>query len=169
MAGFTGPVSNNALINNFYQLEISTIPNTTWFCQAANLPGIKFYEVDQPTILSHPIRSPVGAIRFDDFGITFKVDENLKNWLEIHNWIKRMSNYTNDTSFSKPWNEQRSNGSLRITNSAYTPILEINFTGLFPTELGGLVFTTVEPDSKELMSTVKFAYADYDVRIFENP
>lgn len=169
MPGFTGPATNNPLISNYFQLEIAKIPNTIWFCQAVVIPGIKFNEVDQPTILSHPIRSPVGALRFDDFVISFKVDENLKNWLEIHNWIKEMSHYTNDTSFMKSWHTQRTNGMLRTTSSSYNPKIQVNFTGLFPIDLGGLMLNTVEPDSKEIIATVKFAYSDYDINVLVNP
>jgi hypothetical protein len=167
MAGFTGPLSNNALIGNYFQLQIDKIPNVVWFCQSANIPGIKLGEFEQPTTLSHPIRSPVGAIRFDDLDLIFRVDENLKNWLEIHNWLKEMSNYTNDTSFMKPWNQQRSYGVLKVTSSSYRPKIEVKFSALFPISLGGIQFSTVDSDSKEMIAAVKFAYSDYDVRILE--
>ena len=163
------PETHNGLLPNYFQFRLDKVPNIIYFCQSVNLPGITKLEFEQPTILSHPIRSPVNAIRFEDLIMTFKVDENLNNWLEIHNWIKDMSNYTDDTSFQKGWQYQREGGELLILNSSYAPKLKVKFRKLFPIKLDGLAFNTVAPDSQELFCTVKFAYSDYDIERLVNP
>ena len=163
------PETHNGILPNYFQFKLEKIPNIVYFCQSVNLPGIRKLEVDQPTILSHPIRSPVGAIRFEDLVMTFKVDENLFNWLEIHKWIQEMSNYTDDTSFIKQWDEQRYDGELIILNSRYLPTLQVKFRKLFPIKLDGLAFNTVSSDSVELFCTVTFAYSDYAIERFVNP
>jgi len=162
------PESNNGLLSNYFQFRLERIPNLIWFCQSVNLPGLVIQEFDQPTTLSHPIRSPVGAIRFDDLIMSFKVDENLENWLEIHKWIQDMSNYTNDTSFIKPWDSQRTDGQLLILNSSYNPKIKINFKKLFPIKLDSLIFDTVNPDSKEIFSSARFAFSDYSIEKLVN-
>jgi len=156
------PETNNPLLINYFEFSLNRIPNIVYFCQAANLPGIESLEVEQPTIFSHPIKLPVGAVRFDPLVITFKVDENLKNWLEIHNWIKDNSNYLGN-DIKNTYQDQASDAILMITNSSYKPKIKVNFRRIFPIKLSGIQFNTVTPDSMEAIATVTFSYTDYVV------
>jgi len=165
----SSPESHNGILTNYFQFQLERVPNIVYFCQAVNLPGIKKFEFDQPTVLSHPIRSPVGAIRFDDLIMAFKVDEDLTNWLEIHTWITQMSHYEDDYSTITRWDTQRSNGRLLITNSSYKPKIKVEFRKMFPIELSGINFTSVSPDSVEAIATVKFAYSNYSIERLVNP
>ena len=155
------PENHNALLTNYFQFSIHKVPNIVYFCQSAILPGMKFGEVEQPTIFSHPIKVPVGSVRFDPLILGFKVDENLTNWLEIHNWMKSNSNYVSDSQV--PYSEQASDGILLLTNSSYKPKIKVVFKRLFPILLGGIEFNTNNPDAKEAQSTVTFSFTDYAV------
>ena len=166
MAGYTG--SHNAIQTNYFQFVLDKVPNLVYFCQAVNLPGIQFGTFEQPTILSHPILSPVGSVRFEELVMVFKVDEELKNWLEIHNWILEMSHYI-DHNTIKPWQSQRYGGKLLITNSAYKPKFSVSFRAMFPISLSGIPFATNTPDSTEALATVKFGFSDYTVEKLVNP
>jgi hypothetical protein len=163
------PTTHNAILTNYFQFQLEKVPNIVYFCQAINLPGIRKGEFEQPTILSHPIRSPVGAIRFDDLTIAFKVDENLNNWREIHSWMKEMSHYTDDRTTIRPWDQQRTNARLLITSSSYRPKIKVEFRKIFPIELSGINFNSVSPESVEAVATAKFAYSDYDIEVLANP
>jgi hypothetical protein len=154
------PETHNPLLINYFEFSLKKIPNIVYFCQAANLPGMEFGEVDQPTIFSHPIKVPVGAVRFEPLLISFKVDENLNNWLEIHNWIKDNCNYQGN-DIKNSYENQASDATLLITNSTYKPKIKVNFRRIFPTKLSGIQFNTVTPDSMEATATVAFSYTDY--------
>jgi hypothetical protein len=160
--------NSNALLTNYFQFSIARVPNIVYFCQTANLPGIAFGEAEQPTIFSHPIKVPVGSVRFDPLVLNFKVDENLNNWIEIHNWIKTNSNYIQDGAMS-PYLDQASDGDLLITNSSYKPKIKISFRRLFPVKLGNIEFSTVVPDATEAVSSVTFSYTDYSIERLETP
>jgi hypothetical protein len=162
------PETHNALLTNYFQFSIERIPNIVYFCQAANLPGIQYGEAEQPTIFSHPIKVPVGSVRFDPLVLKFKVDENLNNWLEIHNWIKTISNYV-DHGKLLPYTEQASDGDLLLTNSSYKPKIKITFKRLFPIKLDGIDFNTILPDATEAISSVTFSYTDYSIERLVNP
>jgi hypothetical protein len=155
------PETHNPLLTNYFQFSMSKVPNIVYFCQSAILPGMKFGEIEQPTIFSHPIKVPSGSIRFDPLILGFKVDENLTNWLEIHNWMKSNSNYISNSQI--PYQEQTSDGILLLTNSSYKPKIKIVFRKIFPVLLGGIEFSTNSPDSKEAQSTVNFSFTDYSV------
>jgi hypothetical protein len=162
------PNTHNPLLTNFFQFQLAKVPNIVYFCQAATLPGIGFGEAEQPTILSHPIKVPVGSVRFDNLVLSFKVDEDMNNCLEIHNWIKDNSNYIND-SLMTPYPDQASDGQLLITNSSYRPKIKVVFRRLFPIKLSGIQFNTVFPDSAEAVATVEFAFTDYSIERLVNP
>ena len=155
-------VTHNALLVNYFQFVLERVPNMTYFCQSANLPGIVFGSVEQPTVLGHPVKVPTGAFRFEDLELTFRVDENLTNWREIHSWIKSIGNYDSDLG-NLPYSEKTSSANLIITNSKYKPKWSIHFAHVFPTALSGLLFNTTAQDSFEMSATVKFAFTGYEI------
>lgn len=164
----TDPVTHNALIVNYFQFSLKRVPNMVYFCQSANLPGLAFGSAEQPTVLGHPVKVPTGAFRFEDLELTFRVDENLTNWREIHTWIKTTGNYESDES-TLPYKEKTSDARLLITNSSYRPKISINFRHVFPISLSGLNFNTTAQDSFEMTATVKFAFTGYEIEDLITP
>jgi len=168
MQGFTG--SHNPLLVNYFQFVMDRVPNMTYFCQTANLPGLGLGAEDQPTPFAMPLPVPTGAVRFEDLQLSFKVDENLKNWLEIYNWIKRSSRYGDCDTVPFTYQQSiESNGFLLITNSTYRPKIKISFLNLFPISLSGIGFSTALPDSMEAIANVTFKFTNYKVELLDNP
>lgn len=160
MAGYTGPVTHNPLLANYYELTLDRIPNIVYFCQSVNLPGLAAGVTEQPTIFAYPVKLAVGSVSFEDFSITFKVDENLNNWKEIYNWIRETTNYntnTNKLNYKEHW----SDATLLITNSSYKPKIKVTFNKIFPIALTGIQFSSVLPESTEVSATVQFGFTDY--------
>ena len=86
-------------LNNFiptgFKFFLDKIPNVSYFCQAASLPGITAGQA----ILPNPLRDIAVAgdkAQFNELRIRFIIDEELKNWLEIYNWIVGLT-YPEDT------------------------------------------------------------------------
>ena len=133
-----------------------------FFCQSVNLPGIGFGVAEQPTILGHPVKIPTGAFRFEDLEVSFRVDENLTNWRELHEWIRTTGNYTDDLN-TLPFNKKTSNATLLITNSVFIPKYKISFRNVFPNYVSGINFTVNAPSSTEVIATAKFTHTGYEV------
>jgi hypothetical protein len=164
----TNPATHNALIVNYFQFVLTRVPNMTYFCQSANLPGLAFGSAEQPTILGLPVKVPTGAFRFEDLDLTFRVDENLTNWREIHTWIKTTGNYESDEN-TLPYSQKTSDARLLITNSSYRPKIAVQFKHVFPISLSGLNFNTTATDSLEMTASVKFAFTGYEIETLSNP
>ena len=164
----TNPVTHNALIINYFQFVLDRVPNMTYFCQSANLPGLAFGVAEQPTKLGHPVKVPTGAFRFEELILTFRVDENLTNWREIHTWIKTCGNYESDES-TLPYSQKTSSATLLITNSKYNPKIAVHFHHVFPSAISGLDFNATSPDSAEMTATVKFAFTGYEIEDLVTP
>ena len=154
--------SSNPLLTNYFKFTLSRVPNMVYFCQTANLPGIGFSTALQPTKMAYPIKRPSGAIMFEDLILSFKVDENLANWKEIHNWIYETSNYADDY-YTLPEPRKVSTAELLITNSSYRPKISIKFREVFPVFLSSLNFSVTEPQSTPVMAAVRFSFTDYTV------
>lgn len=162
------PETQNPLLVNYFQFIMDRVPNMVFFCQSVNLPSIGFGVAEQPTILGHPVKVPTGAFRFDDLELTFRVDENMTNWLELHNWIKQSGNY-DDANNTLPYNQKTSPATLLITNSAYKPKLKIQFKHVFPNYVSGIKFSVTTPTSTEAIATAKFTHSGYSIEKLETP
>ena len=89
---------------------------------------------------------PGDQIQFEDLTLQFLVDENMENYLEIHNWIyslgypKSVDQFgdlirADDNQFVIDNLRQFSDGTLTVLNSNFVPMSYIKFKDLFPISL----------------------------------
>ena len=73
--------------SNQFRIYLPIFPTTEWFIVAANIPGITLGQATQPTpFVDMPL---VGdKIDFENFDITFIVDEQLKNYMILYKFGK---------------------------------------------------------------------------------
>ena len=109
-------------------------------------------------------------IIYDEISVNFKVDEELANWLEIHNWIRGMG-------FPKRFQEHAaltnvavatglgltSDISLIICNSARIPKHNIVFHDAFPISLSSIIFDTTLGSEAYLTAAATFKYIKYEI------
>jgi hypothetical protein len=155
-------LTHNTLQVNYFQFILERVPNMVYFCQTANLPGVAFGVTTQPTHLGYPVQVPTGAYRFENLELSFRVDENLANWLEIYRWMTDIGNYQ-DVEGTKKYVEKTSGARLLITNSSYKPKIAVEFAHVFPTYLSSLTFSTAQPQSVEMLAMVRFAFTTYTI------
>ncbi len=91
-----------------------------------------------------------GTIQYEELSITFLVDEYLKNWMEIYNWM------TGDISYTS--------GVLTILSSSMNPSIEAHFKQLFPVSLSELAFDSTTTDPTYHQSTISFKYTEYTIK-----
>jgi len=87
-----------------WRLAFNRVPKTTWFCTAANIPGITLGEAQYATPMSDMIVTG-DKLTFETLNITFIVDEELQNYRELWDWIVGMGSPVNhsqwETTLSK--------------------------------------------------------------------
>ena len=84
--GVRGTDNINYLSPTGFRFLCSAMPETRFYCQTANLPGVSISEIPIPT--PHKQHYVAGDnVTFDEFSITIIVDEYLRNWEEIQTWI----------------------------------------------------------------------------------
>lgn len=157
------PQNKNGLLATHFQFELRRITTTTFFCQSVNMPGLRLTPTEQPTVFNN-IRRPAGKLVPDNLSLTFMVDENLKNWREIYDWLQACSDERDFTKYTEPDQHLNSEGILFILDSNNQPRFRVTFNNLFPTSLGGLSFQTGQMGSAFQYCTAQFAYTTFDIR-----
>lgn len=156
---------------NFLQIsgarfEISRLPETTFYTE-----GIYFPTMVLPDITAgNPYQRLNYAASEIDFGrlaVEFKVDEKLKNFTEIFNWMVGLGFPESQTQYKELKDTSKRNGGLRsdasivILTSSNNPVKEFVFRDMFPVSLGGLRFVTTSGDVEYQVATAVFSIRDF--------
>jgi hypothetical protein len=156
------PTNTNFQESTAFRLSIRKIPNTIYFCQSVNLPGLSIDKVSQDTPFT-PVSYPGTSVTMEDFRIKFLVAEDLSNWLEIYNWIRSCSTVKDFSEIVSLETSLSSDATLSLLSSKNNLNFNVRFTNLFPTSLGSIDFDYSQTDVIPLSCDVTFAYTYYDV------
>ena len=154
------PGNRNYLAPNGFQLQLELFPGVDFFCQSSNLPGISMPTIDVPTrFRTYPI-APGGGVTYEDLTLTFIVDEDLRNYWSVWDWIRR-------NGVSEEHNEgdlQYSKGQLAILTSNFNPQFFIDFDYIFPYSLSSLPFDATIEDVQYFTAEISLRYFTYTIR-----
>ena len=169
---FANQITNrNFLSPAAFLFNITKVPKVSFFCSSASIPEILFSTNIQPSYLKD-IDVPGDKLEYDDLIIRFLVDEDLKNYMAIHNWMTGIGFPESTKDFkdevTKPdttvdMNQQYSDGSLSIQNSNFRTNAIVKFKDLFPTALTSLEFDTGVTDIQYFTAQVTFKYLVYNI------
>ena len=147
-------------------------PKVSFLCQRAEIPTLSLGEVNIPTrgMVSIPVE---GNIRYGDFSVEFIVDEDLKNYMELHNWMRALGTpqYYDER---RDWKDRYSNlpsedsrfsdATLQVLNNNNNANFDVVFKGLFPVDLSTLAFDVTRSDNDYFTATATFKYTLYEIR-----
>jgi len=147
----TQPKNINPLADVQFKFEIAALPGTTFFVQTCNLPGVSLeaQTIGAPRLQNYSRYT--GVITYEPLDIGFMIDEYLKNWQEIYEWmIGKESKYTTAI--------------LTILSSSMNPTMEVHFKEIFPTSLSAISFDSTTTDPVYQIATVSFNYTEYTIK-----
>lgn len=141
--------NKNLLSLTGFKLQISgnDYMNTEYFAVSASLPSINLPEIELSYRNQHGFL-PGEKIQYDPITIRIAVDEELKVYDEIYQWILK-----NTTSKDLDVRDM----SLVLLTSHNNVSRTLRFTNAFPTSIGSVEFNTQ-------MSEVEYAYLDVSFR-----
>ena len=170
--------NRNYLAPTGFQFNVSRAPKVTYFGNQVNIPSLTLGIANQPSYLKD-IPRPGEKIDFEDLTLTFLVDEDLTNYMEIQNWIRgigfpesldQIYDFQQDdtlTVMNKALKNQGinlySDGSLLILNNVNLPKFKVVFDGLFPYYLSTLNFDATQSDLEYFTAQVSFKYNIYNI------
>ena len=171
------PVFNKQITNrNFlspvgFKFTLAKNPKVAFFCNSAKIPEISLGTELQPTYLKN-IDVPGDIITYGDFSLKFLVDEDLVNYMEIHNWITGIGfpettdqyrNLITDEDDIQDPKKVFSDGSLYILDNNYNTNAVVKFKDLFPVSLSSLDFDSTKVDVQYFTAEVTFKYTVYNI------
>lgn len=166
--------NRNNLSSSGFKFSLAKYPKIDFFSNTAVIPGINLGIAVQSNYLKD-IPIPGDKLSFDDFNLTFMVDEDMENYLLIYNWLRgfgfpeSIQEYQNLISEHDPKtskhsaNTGMSDGSLIVYNSNFNPVAKVIFKDLFPTSLSTLEFDSKVTDIVYMSAQVNFKYTIYDI------
>ena len=193
MATETSPLSRQPTKLDYssptqFRFLINQLPKVEYFTTSANIPGISLGE----GVLNTPLKDiPLlgDKLTYEDLTISFIVDENLENYIEMHNWLtgigfpkdrSQFSTFRSTTSNTKvatrgvskdigqvkastPEISMFSDATMTILTNKNNPVVECRFADVFPTNLTGLDYSQNQTDVDYLTASATFKYKIYEI------
>ena len=153
------PANKNFLSPLGFKFSIKKTPHVNFFVQSVNVPSVSVGSVSIPTPFT---RIPVTGdhLSFGDLTLTFKIDEDMANYIELFNWVKAIGKPDSFTQYDPA--QQYSDATLTVLSSAYRTKREIVFYDIYPVELGGFSFLTTAGDVDYVEAMVTFRYRSFE-------
>lgn len=150
--------SYNNLLSNGFLMTLERIPQTIFRVTRCSIPSI---QIPAPAV-GNPGSTqyfPGSVTEFDTLSIEFMVDEDLKNYEEMFNWITQqryMSEFVPSLDGGPPL---VSDGSVIIMSNNSTPRRVFSFKNLFPISIGELSFDTTVDQPMPVMCQAEFRFS----------
>jgi len=180
-SAFTQQIQNRNFLSPVgFKFTITKAPKVAFFCQQAGLPELALGIANQPSYLKD-IDMPGEKLEYGDLTVSFLVDENLENYMSIHNWLLGLGfpetpqqfkdlvrdedavSRTNNDIADPDYGQQFSDGSLIILTSHFNPAYQVRFKDLFPYSLTGLDFDATASDTEYFTAQASFKYTYYTI------
>ena len=164
------PLDQSFLSPLGFKLQVKKTPHVNYFVQKVNVPGVTLgtADIDSPFT---KIPFPGTKLTFGNLQVTFKVDENMMNYLEIYSWLRDVGFPDNFAQYSNIAGQSITSGAgvysditLIVLSSAMNPNIEFTFFDCFPVDLSELTFDSTSADVDYLTATVTFANRRFDVK-----
>ena len=172
MSAFANQIENRNFLSPIgFKFTLAKEPKVSFFSNSARIPEINLGTASQPSYLKD-LDVPGDKLVYGDFTLRFLVDENLENYMAVHNWLTGLGYPETTGQFKdlittdngeRDLKEQFSDGSLHILNSNYRDVAVVRFRDLFPTNLTSLDFEATDTDINYFTAEVSFKYTVYNI------
>lgn len=161
-------MNKNMLSPVGFSFHIKKLPELNFFVQSITMPGVQLPVFDQPTPFK-AIPRYGDRLQYGELVVTFKVNEDLGNYIEIYDWLKGLG-FPDDFDQYKDLaadNKQltgdgiESDAYLMIMSSAMNPIVRIDFEDVFPISLGDFSMDSRDTGIEYIETTATFKFLRY--------
>lgn len=168
------PTNLNYLSPLGFKFSVNRISTFTYFIQSINVPDLIFGNIGLITpFVKLPV--PGDQLQFGELSATFKVDEEMRTYTDIYDWMiglgypDNFDQYKAVAPTGAPAADPASKGNysdatLTVLSSASNPIVSVYFYDIFPISLSPLQFDSRLSSVEYLECTVGFAYKRFEVK-----
>jgi hypothetical protein len=146
-------------------VTVKRLPNVQFFTQRATIPSVTKQPIDKPTPFK-TLYETGDLIRYSELNLTFIVDEQMNNYIEVFNWIKGLTfpeNFNQFKNLSESDEGLRSDISIVVKNSNKNPSIVIDYYDCFPISLSEVLLDTTQSDIIYPEATVTFQYNYFSI------
>ena len=168
MAALRDQPTNTSFLSPIgFKFQLNNFPEVNYFVQSATLPGISISAIDVPTPLK-TIAIAGDEVAFEELSKKFIVDENMKNWLAIYDWIVGLGFPTKEgqEKYKKlsENSELTTDATLTVLTGNMNPQINFIFQDCFPLSLTSIAFDSGGTDVEYVTADVSFRYDVYTVQ-----
>ncbi|HIK66992.1 MAG TPA: hypothetical protein EYF95_03345 [Flavobacteriales bacterium] len=149
-----------------FKFSLANFPEVTYFCQAANIPGISLSTIPIP-LPYKDIEEPGDTVSYEELTIRFIIDENMKNWLSIYDWITALGfstpEHAQKRQILKNNMELKTDAVLTVLTSNMNAQMNFKFFECFPLNLSSISFDAAGTDIDYVVADVSFRYDLYEI------
>ena len=141
------PTNLNQLNVVSFDVSFSRMTAVQYFCQRISLPTVVLGETNEPSpFMNLPLEGD--TLTFEALSLSFIVDEDLQNYIEIYNWLTALGfprEYSQFAILQEPSAASKtlskySDLSLVVHTNKTNPNYKIKFTDVFPTSISSIQF-----------------------------
>ena len=156
--------TNNFLNPQNFKFLLKRAPNLEFFVQGISLPGLHLPSIDISNQFV-PIKGSNTHMSYDPLMVKFKIDENMRNYDEIYDWICKRGFPSTYDQYRSINQEKPTSGkwiysdiSIIIENSNHQGIAEYQIIDAFPTSLSSIELNTTDNNVQFISATATFEF-----------
>ena len=164
MADVNSPDNINYLSPTGFRFACQAMPETQFYCSQAVIPGVSITEV--PVATPHRQHWVAGDnLMYDEFTITMIVDEYMRNWQEIQEWILGLGKPEGFKQYERAVIKERikTQGSLFVLTGSKNPALRFDFYDVWPKSISSINFDIQASEITYATADVAFQYNYYEM------
>lgn len=161
------PANKNFLSPVGYKLEIPRAPNFNYFIQSVDFPTISLDRTEAPTPF-RPLNLPADHINYGDLDITFKIDEDLKGYFEIYEWMKALGRPESGEQAKTIYTKRPGDGEgiysqvgLTLLTSNMQPHITFRFVDVLPLRLSGFTMESNVSDIEYITASLSLSFRNF--------
>lgn len=156
-------INSNILETSKYIFVTHNLPFLNFFAQSVQTPSISTNEVFQDTPYSIIYRAG-DKLMYEPLTATFLIDEDLKVWEEIYNWMR---GYTYPTT-REEYRAQAKKGiyadmSILFLKNSHESNLSFRLHDCFPTSIGPINFDSTADAGTVMTTDVTFRFSTFEI------
>jgi hypothetical protein len=167
-APVTQPTDLNFLSPLGFKFAIKKLPNFNYFVQSFDFPRLMLNRTDDIQTPFNKVIVPGDHLTFDEFSVTFKIDENMAGYFELYDWIVGIGKPDNFQQYANLASAGAMSGegvivdaTLVILDSVMRPNIQVTFSDVIPVSISGFTFDSTNTDVKYVTATAEFKYREY--------
>ena len=167
-ANFASPLS--------FKFVVKRLPAVSYFAQSVEIPEVRTPSIRVPSPFGN-LPKPGNELEWSPLMLTFKVDERLQNYIELHTWLVAtghpitFDDTKNFIAANPAWSPRGRGGAtaadfvsdatLFVFTGQKNPMIEVNFLDAFPIQVSAVRFDATAVDVAYLECTAVFSYRAY--------